>query len=53
MLPGDTPTLLHLTAAAPAREATARQAPALDRPRKPRTNGGPEGPWWRRPIRPD
>lgn len=26
---------------------------AMDRPRKPRSNGGPEGPWWRRPIRPD
>lgn len=24
-----------------------------DRPRKPRPTGGPEGPWWRRPIRPD
>ena len=26
---------------------------AMDRPRKPRSNGGPEGPWWRRPIRPE
>lgn len=48
MLPGDTPTPLHLTSAEPT-----RQAPAPDRPRRPRTNGGPEGPWWGRPIPPD
>ncbi|HET6403426.1 MAG TPA: hypothetical protein VFH78_02160 [Candidatus Thermoplasmatota archaeon] len=26
---------------------------AMDRPRKPRSTGGPEGPWWRRPLRPE
>ena len=30
-----------------------RPSDAMERPRKPRSNGGPEGPWWRRPIRPE
>lgn len=26
--------------------------PVADRPRRPRQSGGPEGPWWQRPVRP-
>lgn len=43
MLPGDAPGLAPLFTHALRHEA-------LDKPRKPRSNGGPEGPWWRRPI---
>ena len=46
MLPGDAP---HVFLAPPHAHAPA----SLDRPRKPRSNGGPEGPWWRRPVRPE
>ena len=44
MLPGDAPTF--------ALSPLSRHE-AMDKPRKPRTNGGPEGPWWRRPVRPE
>lgn len=51
MLPGDAPPFL-LAPTTPA-AAKPQAAPQLDRPRKPRPTGGPEGPWWRRPVRPE
>lgn len=50
MLPGDAP---HFLLASATTAALPNRAPDLDRPRKPRPTGGPEGPWWRRPVRPE
>lgn len=41
---------------APARAHTApftAADPGMQRPHKPRPTHGPEGPWWRQPIRPN
>lgn len=53
MSPGDAPQHLHARLASADERVLAARIDGMDRPRKPRSNGGPEGPWWRRPIRPD